>query len=108
MTHSGTLMGTVIYLKYKLPVAERRQLQQLLDEHNSYFCGAKLQDLHLEDKFKDVEIRDHACGDVIEKLYYSAGFEPICVYCGCDQPFISPQQQYPQCEACLHYPPVKK
>ena len=77
-----------MYSKYKLPVAERRQLQQLLDEH-LYSCGAKLQDLHLEDKFKDVEIRDHACGDVIEKLYYSAGFEPICVYCGCDQPYIT-------------------
>ena len=77
-----------MYSKYKLPVAER---QQLLDEHS----------------YKDIEIRDHACGDVIEKLYYSAGFEPICVYCSCDQPLTSPQQ-YPQCEACLHYPPVKK
>ena len=69
-------MWRLVYSKYKLPVAERCQLQQLLNEH-SYSCGAKLQDLHLEDKFKDVEIRDHACGDLIEKLHYSASFEPI-------------------------------
>ena len=76
---------------YKLSVAK---LQQLLNDH-SYSCAAKLQDLHLGDEFKDVEIRDRACGDTIEKLYYSAGFEPVCVYCGCDQPFTSPEQ-YPQ------------
>ena len=87
---------------YKLSVAK---LQQLLNDH-SYSCAAKLQDLHLGDEFKDVEIRDRACGDTIEKLYYSAGFEPVCVYCGCDQPFTSPEQ-YPQYE-CSHHPPVKK
>ena len=51
---SAMCMWRLVYSKYKLPVAERRQLQQLLDEH-SYSCGAKLQDLHLEDKFKYVE-----------------------------------------------------
>ena len=95
-------MWRLVYSKYKLSVAKCHQLQQFLNDH-SYSCGAKLQDLHLGD---DVEIRDHACGDTIEKLYYSAGFEPVCVYCGCDQPFTSPEQ-YPQCE-CSHHSPVKK
>eukprot|EP00731_Ephydatia_muelleri_P024124 Em0016g395a len=84
-------MWRLVYSKYKLSVAKCHQLQQLLNDH-SYSCGANL---HLGDEFKDVEIRDHACGDAIVKLYYSAGFEPVCVYCGCDQPFTSPEQ-YPQ------------
>ena len=98
----------LVYSKNKLSVAKRHQLQQLLNDH-SFSCGARLQDLHRGDEFmlKDVEIRDHACGDTIETLYYSAGFEPVCVYCGCDQPFTSPEQ-YTQCEACSHNPPVKK
>ena len=96
-------MWRLVYSKYKLSVAK---LQQLLNDH-SYSCATKLQDLHLGDEFKDVEIRDRACGDTIEKLYYSAGFEPVCVYCGCDQPFTSPEQ-YTQYKACSHHPPVKK
>ena len=65
-----------MYSKYKLTVAKQHQLQLLLDDH-SYSCGARLEDLHLGDEYKDVEIRGHACRDVIEKLYYSAGFDPI-------------------------------
>ena len=36
----------------------------------SYTCGsiATLAELDLDEDFKDVKIRDHACGDVIEKL----------------------------------------
>jgi len=45
--------------------------------------------------------------DNIEKLDYSAGFEPICVYCGVDHPFTS-SEQYPQHEAYSHLAPVKK
>ena len=39
-------------------------------------CGSILAELGLGKDFKDVEIRYHACDDVIEKLYYSAGLEP--------------------------------
>lgn len=34
-------MWRLVYSKYKLPVAQRRQLQRLLDDY-SYSCGAKL------------------------------------------------------------------
>lgn len=31
----------------------------------------------------EVYIRDITCADHIEKLYFSAGYEPICIYCAC-------------------------
>ena len=99
-------MWRLVYSKYKLPVAQHRQLQRLLDDY-SYSCGAKLYELDLGEGFKNVEVRDHAYGDPIEKLYYSAGFDPICMYCGVDQSFTS-SEQYPQCETCSHLPPIKK
>lgn len=30
----------------------------------------------------DVYIKDHDCYDHVEKLYYSCGFELICIHCG--------------------------
>ena len=99
-------MWRLIFAKRKMDVRKRRFLQRLLDDY-TYTCGSTLAELDLGEDFKDVEIKDHACGDVIEKLYYSAGFEPICVYCGVDQPFTS-QDHYPQCETCSSREPVKK
>ena len=70
-----------MYSVYKLKVAQRCKLQQLIGDDYSYMCGAKLEDLHLGEEFKDVEVKDRACGDPIKKLYYSAGFEPMCLLC---------------------------
>ena len=64
-------------------------------------------ELDLGEDFKDVEIKDHACGDVVGKLYYSAGLEPICVYCGVDQPFTS-EEHYHQCEGCCSREEIRK
>ena len=50
----------------------------------SYTCGATLQELDLPDKFSCVYVREHNYFDTIEKLYYSAGFEPICIYCAAE------------------------
>ena len=33
------------------------------------------------DRLKTLCVKDHACVDPIEELYYSCGFEPICFYC---------------------------
>ena len=68
-------------------------------------CGSKLQDLKLPEEFASVEICDHTCGSPIEKLYYSAKFTPIRVYCGIDEPY-SVEGQYPQCEKCRSLPPI--
>ena len=64
-----------MFSKYKLRKEDCIELQSLLYEY-VYTSGSKLQ---LNDKFKYVEIRDHACGDPNEKLCYSAKFQPICV-----------------------------
>ena len=90
-------MWRLVFLKYKLNTRKRQYLQQLLKDY-TYTCGSTLAELNLGEEFKDVEIRDHACGDVVEKLYYSAELEPICVYCGINQPFTS-SDYYPQCDA---------
>lgn len=99
-------MWRIIFSKYKLKPTQRQQLQQLLD-NLSYSCGSKLKDLDLPDEFSNVEIRDHRCKDPIEKLYYSAKFEPICIYCGKDEPYTV-EGQYPQCQNCSSLAPIKK
>ena len=99
-------MWWLAFSKYKINLRKRQFLQGLLEEY-TYTCGSTLAELDLGEEYKDVEIRDYACGDLIEKLYYSAGLEPICVYCGVDQPFTS-ADHYPQCDACSSREPVIK
>ena len=66
-------------------------------------CESILAKLGLGKDFKDVEVRDHACGDinVIKKLYYSGP------NCAVDQSFTS-EDHCPQCKACSSREPVKK
>ena len=98
----------IIFSKYKLKPSQKQQLQQLLDNVSyNYTCGSKLKDLDLPEEFSNVEIRDHRCKDPIEKLYYSAKFDPICIYCGQNQPYTV-EGQYPQCENCFSLPPISK
>ena len=99
-------MWRLIYSKYKLNSDARIKLQTIFDNF-TYTCGSKLAELQLPVEFKDVEIRDHCCGDPVEKLYYSAKFDPICVYCGNQQPFTS-TDVYPQCTDCSEKPPIHK
>ena len=97
-------MWRLVFSRYKLKATQRLQLQQLLD-NNVYTCGSKLKDLNLSEEFNDVEIKDHCCNDPIEKLHYSANLEPLCIYCGKDEPFTT-SDQYPQCESCLDLPNI--
>ena len=50
-------------------------------------------------KNKDVEIRDH------ERLYYTAKYTPICIYCSMEQPFTK-EKEYPICNNCCDKPAV--
>ena len=52
-------------------------------------------------------IREHNCFDPVEKLYYSAGFEPICIYCAAEG-VEERDGFYPKCSACSDKPLVKK
>ena len=73
----------------------------------TYTCGATLQELDLPDKFSCVYVREYNCFDPIEKLYYSAGLEPICIYCAAED-VEDCNDFYPKCSACSDRPLVKK
>ena len=45
--------------------------------------GAKFSELHLPQDLKCVEVREHQCGDDIERLYYtSCPNDILCIHCG--------------------------
>ena len=69
-----------MFSKRKLSVAARSTLQAILEDV-SYTCGASLDHLDLPDSLSSVAIRSHQCGDTIERLYYSVGYEDICIFC---------------------------
>lgn len=99
-------MWHIIFSKYKLTKEQRSFLQVTLEDY-MYTCGSSLAELNLPEEYKDVEIRDHDCHDPIERLYYSAKNEPICIYCGENQPYTS-DDHYPQCDNCRDKPPLVK
>ena len=69
-----------MYSKHKLSIQDKTEIQSFLDDI-AYTCGSTLQDLNLPEKFSCVYISEHSCSDPNEKLYYSAVYEPICIYC---------------------------
>ena len=59
---------------------------------------------HLKDTFF---VRQMSCEEPIEKLYYSAKFTDICVYCSAPvAPWDDKEQYYPQCEGCGDKPQI--
>ena len=59
----------------------------------------------------DVYIKDHDCYDHVEKLYYSCGFELICINCGEYLPNEIEDEDcdtYPQCNECGDKDKIKK
>ncbi len=68
----------------------------------SFSCGAQLQELDdIPAALKDIVfVREMSCGQPIEKLYYAARFDDICVYCAeVVSPWSNTEQYYPQCSA---------
>ena len=57
----------------------------------------------------EIFVKDHDCADPVEKLYYSCGYHPICIYCGW---YLSDADEdadsYPQCVDCDHPPILKR
>jgi hypothetical protein len=48
-----------------------------------------------------IHLKDHDCQDHVENLYYSCGYEPICIHCGEYLSGVDPFAiYYPQCEDC--------
>lgn len=98
------LKWRLVYSRYKLSGEKRATLEQEF----SFSCGCDLNDLGLDEVF----VRDVTCSDHVEKLYYSLGHEPICVYCS--EPIASEDTDqsdcptYPQCAGCKDLPGVHK
>ena len=75
---------------------------------HTHACGASFEDIEFPDELESVCIRDHSCGDPVEKLYYSAGYNPICYYCASEEVCEVPQDVYPLCSDCISKAHVKK
>lgn len=91
-------MWRLLYCRHKLSIQDRTTLRSILDE-TSYTCGASLDDLDLPDRLAGVCVQDHCCYDIVEKLYYSCGYEPICIYCSSEN-VQDTEDVYPQCQDC--------
>lgn len=90
------LKWRLVYSRYKLSVQKRTMLEHKFEEF-SLSCGCDLNNLGLDKVF----VRDLTCSDHMEKLYYSLGHGPICIYCS--EPITSEDTDqsdsptYPQC-----------
>jgi len=71
--------GGFCIVELNLKKKQHALLESLLDNH-SYTCGSSLQDIELPEPFKEVYICNISY-ESIEKLYYSAGYDLICIYC---------------------------
>ena len=100
-------MWRLVYSRRKLKQNEKKELEKALDGM-SFSCGAQLQDSDIPEYLKDVVfVRKISCEDPIEKLYYSAKFEDICVYCsGSVPPWSDTEAFYPQCRSCAEKPKI--
>jgi len=71
-----------VYAKRKLKTQERNRFQRALDDM-SFSCGAALQDAEIPTEVADVVyVKKMHCHKPIERLYYAADFNDICVHCG--------------------------
>ena len=100
-------MWRLVYSRRKLKQNEKKELEKALDGM-SFSCGAQLQDSDIPEYLKDVVfVRKMSCEDPIEKLYYSAKFEDMCVYCSGPVPLWSDTEAfYPQCTSCAEKPKI--
>ena len=99
-------MWRLLYSRYKLTRQEKTQLKAAVEDL-SFTCGAPLQDLDLPGRLNDVYTRQLHCEEPIEKLYYSAKYNPICIYCAEDVNTV-PADRYPQCDSCKDKPAIMK
>ena len=65
-----------------------------------FSCGASTLDLDLPDELSHVHFRDLNCEDPVEKLYYSMGYDPICIYCASEDELETQEIFFPICASC--------
>ena len=98
-------MWRLLFSKRKLTKVQGRTLEAILSDV-LYSCGASFEDIEFPDGLESVCIREHNCGDPIEKLYYSA--DPICYYCGSEDIIEVSEDIYPLCRNCISKVHVNK
>lgn len=69
----------LIYSPHKSKAPDRRRLEGKLDNF-AFSCGANFEDLDLPEQLLGVCVRELQCEDPVEKLYYSMGYDPICIH----------------------------
>ena len=74
----------------------------------SFSCGAALQDAEIPTEVADVVyVKKMHCHEPIERLYYAADFNNICVHCGAEvSPWLNKELNYPQCEDYAEKPKI--
>ena len=102
------LSWRLLFSKRKLTNMQRKTLEAILDDV-SYSCGASFEDIEFLDGLESVCIRDHNCGDPVERLYYSAEYDAVCYYCASKNVTSEvPPDVYPLCRNCISKEHVKK
>ena len=99
-------MWRLLLSKRKLSPQSFKKLEKIIEDM-SYTCGATFEDITMPEGLESVCIKVHNCYDPIEKLYYSCGFEPICIYCGKVEVQVH-AENYPQCLDCTSRPATKR
>ena len=90
----------LMFCSHKLSHQEVLTLTKCLD-NVSYMCCVLFSDLNLSGRLKTVFVKDHACVDPVEKLYYLCGFEPICCYCATTDLDVSDELiNFLMCDEC--------
>ena len=100
-------MWRLVYANRKLKAAEIRKIRGTLDDL-TFSCGADLQEVGLPPELDGVVyVKKMYCNEPIERLYYSANFDDICVYCAGDvPPWSNMEEFYPQCDDCADKPHI--
>ena len=82
-----------------LPLLDRPTCELQLQTFD-FSCGASTLDLDLPDELSHVHFRDLNCEDPVEKLYYSMGYDPICIYCASEDELETQENFFPICASC--------
>lgn len=92
-------MWRLIYSPNKLKAEDKRLLERKIDNF-AFSCGTTLEELDLPEHMQNLAVRQLQCEEPVEKLYYSMGYEPICIYCSSEDNLDIPNDSYPICEFC--------
>ena len=93
-------MWRLVYSPVKQTSKQRENLLLKLEQY-AYSCGSELTDMDVQQLgFPNIYVRNLVCNDPVECLYYSAGYEPICIYCSNKSSLTEDNDTYPQCQSC--------